>query len=109
MGEILQFSWLTFRETKEQSRWQWPKQQSDRIRAISLNTSQVIMPKSTKKKRKPPAMSVAQIYNEDIGFGGLKKKRTSATGDIFNLPIDEQEERKRQQRMVGYPLLKTLL
>lgn len=54
-------------------------------------------------------MSVAQIYNEDIGFGGLKKKRTSATGDIFNLPIDEQEERRRRQRMVGYPLLTNAL
>ena len=65
------------------------------------------MPKSAKKKRKLPAVSVAQIYNEDIGFQGLKKKRISSTSDIsFNLPIDEQEEQKRRQRMVSIPLLK---
>ena len=54
-------------------------------------------------------MSVAQIYNEDIGFQGLKKKRISSTSDIsFNLPIDEQEEKKRRQRMVSIPFLKII-
>ncbi len=60
------------------------------------------MPKSAKKKRRLPTVSVASLYNEDIGFEGLKKKRVSSTNDIsFQLPIDEQEERKRQKRMVG--------
>ncbi len=63
---------------------------------------QAIMPKSAKKKRKLPGVSVAQIYNEDVGFEGLKKKRISSTSGIsFHLPIDEQEEKKRQERMVS--------
>ena len=60
------------------------------------------MPKSAKKKRRIPNVSVAPLYNEDIGFKGLKKKRVLSTNDIaFQLPIDEQEERKRRKRMVG--------
>lgn len=60
------------------------------------------MPKSGKKKRRLPSVSVASVYNEDIGFEGLKKKRISSSNDIsFHLPVDDQEERKRRKRMVG--------
>ncbi len=61
------------------------------------------MPKSGRKKRVLPSVSVASIYNEDIGFEGLKKKRISSTDGLsFHMPIDEQEEQKRRKRMVRY-------
>lgn len=60
------------------------------------------MPKKGKKKSKAPSVSIAPLYNEDIGFEGLKKKRvSSADGISFQLPIDEQEENKRRKRMVS--------
>jgi hypothetical protein len=63
------------------------------------------MPDKKKKKRKkpPPTVNIARLYNEDIGFEGLKKKRLSGSNGIsFQLPIDDQEESKRQKRMVSY-------
>lgn len=62
------------------------------------------MPDKKKKKRKnlhtPTVVNIARLYNEDIGLEGLKKKRLSGSNGIsFELPIDDQEESKRQKRM----------
>jgi hypothetical protein len=65
------------------------------------------MPSKEKKKKKKrklprPNVNVAQLYNEDIGYEGLKQKRVSSASEIsFQLPIDEQEESKRLKRMVS--------
>jgi len=58
------------------------------------------MPDKKRKKRKPTTVNVAQLYNTDIGFEGLKKKRLSATNELsFRLPVDKYEESKRRNRM----------
>lgn len=59
------------------------------------------MPSKKRKKKQPPTVvSVASAYNEGIGLEGLKKKRVSATSNMpFELPVDEQEERRRQDRI----------
>ena len=60
------------------------------------------MPKQKKKKRKSPTVSVAPLYNEDVGFEGLKKKRVSKNNELsFQVVVDEDEESKRRRRMVS--------
>mmetsp|Transcript_28995 Transcript_28995/g.78467 ORF Transcript_28995/g.78467 Transcript_28995/m.78467 type:complete len:414 (-) Transcript_28995:171-1412(-) len=58
------------------------------------------MPSIKRKKKNPTSVvSVAPLYSEDIGLDGLKKKRFFAPNEIHQLPVDDQEQRKRQKRM----------
>jgi len=59
--------------------------------------------KKKKMKRKRPVMSVPALYSEDIGLGGLKTKQQQLSSTLqnasFHLPVNKQEENKRQKRM----------
>ena len=60
------------------------------------------MPDKKRKNKKSRTVNVAPLYNEDIGVEGLKRKGVSRTNEIsFQLPVDDQEESKRQKRMVS--------
>lgn len=60
---------------------------------------------SKKIKKKRHFENIASAYNEDLGLQGVKKKSAKKTGTViqpsnFHLPLTEEEEHRRHQRMV---------
>lgn len=62
------------------------------------------MPSRKKTKKAYPKKEIAPLYSRDIGVAGLKKKSLSTSSSIIDtaMPLREDEEIRRQQRMARF-------